>query len=65
MTTTTDDHLLTLTETAEVLQISPQTLYRWRSHGEGPVGYRLLGGGVRYRRTDVDAWVQTQRDQRP
>jgi len=36
------------------------TLRQWRHRGEGPRGIRL-GGHVRYRRSDVDAWL-TERE---
>jgi excisionase family DNA binding protein len=57
------DRLMTLPEVAELLGIPVATLYRWRHRGEGPRGYRI-GRHVRYRRSVVDAWVETQVDHR-
>lgn len=37
------------------------TLYGWRHRGEGPPGYRV-GRHVRYRRSAVDAWLETCAD---
>lgn len=40
------------------------TLRYWRSLGEGkrkgPRSFALEGGSVRYRRSDVEAWLQAQ-----
>lgn len=56
------DRLMTLAELSEMLGIPVNTLYGWRCRGEGPPGYRI-GRHVRYRRTAVEAWLQTQTDQ--
>jgi len=53
---TSTEQLLTIEQLADVLQIPKQTLYRWRSEGSGPRGMRV-GRHVRYRRTDVEAWL--------
>jgi len=36
-----------------------QTLYRWRVDAKGPPAVKL-GRHLRYRWTDVDAWVDAQ-----
>jgi excisionase family DNA binding protein len=59
----TTDRLMTLPEVSELLGIPVATLYRWRHRGEGPRGYRI-GRHVRYRRSAVDAWIETQADYR-
>lgn len=52
---------LLLPETvAEYLQVSNKTLSNWRSLRVGPVFVRLRGGVVRYRREDVDTWLDEQ-----
>lgn len=48
--------LLTAVETATRLGISERTLANWRSLGRGP-RYGVLSTRVRYRETDVDAFV--------
>lgn len=41
------------------LGIPENTLYKWRSEGKGPKGYRV-GKYVRYRVEDVEAWENEQ-----
>ena len=50
-------------ELADWLGLPLATIYRWRHHGEGPTGYRV-GKHVRYRESDVLAWLDGQRDDR-
>jgi len=38
-----------------------QTIYQWRHRRDGPPGYRV-GRHVRYRWTDVQAWLEDQTD---
>lgn len=54
--------LFTPTELAEYLNISPRTLIRWRNERRGPDWIRV-GRVVRYRRQDVEAWLNKQRVQ--
>ena len=56
-----DDRLLTADDLANFLGVPIKTLYAWRYHGEGPVGFRV-GRYIRYRRTDVEAWIERQLD---
>ena len=58
---TVDDHLLSLDDLAAFLGVPKRTLYSWRYRGEGPVGYRV-GRHVRFRREDVEAWLQQCRE---
>jgi excisionase family DNA binding protein len=48
--------LLTAAEAAERLGVSERTLANWRSLNRGP-RYGVLRTRVRYRETDVDAFV--------
>jgi excisionase family DNA binding protein len=57
------DRLLTITDLSEMLGVPVDTLYGWRHRGEGPAGYRI-GRHVRYRRSAVEAWLDTQADRR-
>lgn len=59
----TTDSLLTLDDLEDYLGILKRTIYGWRYRGEGPVGFKL-GGHVRYRRSDVEEWLNEQRDER-
>ncbi|PHP64820.1 transcriptional regulator [Zhengella mangrovi] len=55
-TTTRNTLLLTETDVARQLGVSVRTLQSWRVKGGGPV-FSKLGRSVRYRPSDVDAWV--------
>ncbi|HEY9294161.1 MAG TPA: helix-turn-helix domain-containing protein [Microlunatus sp.] len=52
----TTEPLLSLKELSALVGVPVNTLYRWRYQGEGPKAYRL-GRHVRYRRSDVEAWL--------
>jgi excisionase family DNA binding protein len=56
-----DGCLLRPDELASLLGIPLATIYRWRSRGDGPCGIRV-GRHVRYRRDDVERWLDEQRD---
>ena len=47
------------TELARSTGISVPTFNRWRLTGEGPK-FLKLGGAVRYRQQDVDAWLESK-----
>ena len=53
------DPLLTEKETAEEIDVRPQTLARWRMLKEGPP-FTRIGRNIRYRRTLLDAWLDKQ-----
>mgnify|MGYP002779702991 CR=1 FL=1 len=53
--------LLTITEAAEVLRTPVATLRYWRHLGTGPRSFRL-GRRVLYRRDDLHAWIDAQRE---
>ena len=52
--------LMSPTTLGGILEVSPKTLANWRCLRIGPVPIRLEGGLVRYRRVDVDAWLEAQ-----
>ena len=56
---TDDDELLTIAEVAAIVRAPVATLRYWRHLGTGPRSIRV-GRGVRYWRTDVNAWLQRQ-----
>jgi predicted DNA-binding transcriptional regulator AlpA len=59
-TTTAADQLLTPDEVSEILGgVPPATLKRWRTQRTGPVVLHI-GRHVRYRRSAVEAWLQTK-----
>ena len=53
-----DGSILTVDEAAAYLAIPKATLYTWRTRrvGFGPRAVKV-GGCLRYRRVDLDAWV--------
>lgn len=51
-----EDRYLDSNELAELLQMSFYTVSRWRTEGKGPAFIRL-GNKVRYRKSDVDAFL--------
>src|SRR5262245_11474079 len=50
------DRLMTIDEVAEYTQIPKYTLYKLHSQRRGPLAAKL-GRHLRYRRSDVDAWI--------
>jgi excisionase family DNA binding protein len=52
---------MTVDEVAELLQIPKSTLYYWRYQRQGPPALRL-GRALRYRRTDIENFVECGRD---
>jgi excisionase family DNA binding protein len=55
----TRERLLTVEELADYLGVPVATLYQWRHRREGPPGFRV-GRYIRYRRTDLEAWIDRQ-----
>jgi excisionase family DNA binding protein len=49
-------------EVAAYLGVPEQTMYQWRSQSKGPRGIKV-GKYVRYRWSDVEAWLDKQADQ--
>jgi excisionase family DNA binding protein len=52
-----DTRLLKTSEAAEWLGVSESLLHKLRLTGGGPVFVRLAGRAIRYRKADLDAWV--------
>jgi excisionase family DNA binding protein len=52
-------HILNTTEAAGYVRLGKATLERFRLTGEGPSFIRL-GGAVRYRLSDLDAWMESR-----
>lgn len=53
------EQIMTPTEVADYLRVSPSTLRYWRIDGRGP-GWRRVGKHVRYTRADVEKWFAAQ-----
>lgn len=58
------DALLTPQVVADALGVPLQTLYTWRVKQAGPSGIKV-GRHLRYRRSDVEAGLEAQADDRP
>ncbi|PCC55945.1 hypothetical protein CIK58_15850 [Brevibacterium aurantiacum] len=54
------ERLLTAREVAEWLVTSSATLCRWRQTGKGPRWVALGDSSPRYRRMDVEKWIEEQ-----
>jgi len=51
--------LFTTAEAAGYVRLGKPTLERFRLTGDGP-RYAKLGGAVRYRRCDLDDWLESR-----
>jgi excisionase family DNA binding protein len=54
------EQLLTARELAALLGISAATVLDWHQAGRLP-SYKLNGGPVRFRLSEVEAWIDAQR----
>ena len=52
------DEILTLPEVAQLLKVAEKTVYTMAQKGELPAF--KVRGQWRFRRTDIDAWIQEQ-----
>ena len=52
--------LLDTAGAAAVLGMKPGTLAEWRTIGRGPRHIRVSAKCIRYRRSDIDAWLEAQ-----
>ena len=53
-------HLKDTPSAAVYLDVGEETLKRWRRLGTGPAYIRLAHSRVRYRVSDLDAWLDAQ-----
>lgn len=51
--------IMNTAEAARYVRLGKPTLERFRISGGGPV-YAKLGGAVRYRKADLDAWLESR-----
>ena len=54
------EHTLAPRQAARYLGISEAALRLWRSRGEGPRYFRAGDKLVRYRRADLDSWIESR-----
>jgi len=52
------DEILTLPEVAQLLKVAEKTVYTMAQKGEMPAF--KVGGQWRFRRTDLDAWIDAK-----
>ena len=60
ITTLQRDPLLTAEQAAAQLCVKPQTLEVWRCNKRYPLAYLKIGRAVRYRQSDIDAFVASR-----
>lgn len=53
-----DDVLATPEQAAQLIQINASTLQKWRSTGENNIPFVKIGRSVRYRVSDLKAYVE-------
>jgi excisionase family DNA binding protein len=56
----TPDCAMNTPETAAYIGCKPSTLRNWKLQGKGPQYYKV-GRLVRYRRADLDKWIEAQK----
>jgi excisionase family DNA binding protein len=54
------DEILTIQEIAEYLKLNEKTAYRLASEGKLP-GFKV-GGSWRFKRVDLEKWIEEQKD---
>ena len=59
----TEEKLCTPAETAEMLGVATQTLAHWRVHGTSPKYIVLNARCLRYRLSDIQAWLNDRAQQ--
>ena len=52
------DKLLTSTQVADLLQVSPMTISRWKREGRLPKALELGPRSTRWRESDIQAFIQ-------
>ncbi|MCB9946159.1 MAG: helix-turn-helix domain-containing protein [Geminicoccaceae bacterium] len=56
-----DTDVMTIREVAEYLKLTEKTAYRLAAEGEIP-GFKI-GGSWRFRKGDIDAWIEARKQQ--
>ncbi len=52
------EHLITLNELLEIVGVSRSTFEKWRSKSMAPRTYKLPSGGLRFKLSDVEDWLE-------
>ncbi len=56
ITETIPIQLLTVDDVADILKVSPRTIWRMRSSRQLPKPVKI-GGGIRWRQPDIETWI--------
>tara|TARA_Y100000114_G_scaffold155082_1_gene178456 strand:+ start:1315 stop:1503 length:189 start_codon:yes stop_codon:yes gene_type:complete len=56
-----NDRMLKVSELAEFLGVAPSTIYRWVDAGKLPRPYDIGDAAVRWRMSEVEAWLEETR----
>ncbi|ORT48500.1 helix-turn-helix domain-containing protein [Frankia sp. KB5] len=56
----TEDPLWDKARVSDYIGVAIGTLEQWRTRGVGPRGFRVEGGLVRYRKSEVERWLAEQ-----
>lgn len=59
--TTPDDEWIGVNDLARELGLPVRTIYAWRAKRQGPRA-ATFGKHLRFRRSDVDSWIERQMD---
>jgi excisionase family DNA binding protein len=59
------ERLLTAQELAEMLRVRVETVNQWRYRGQGPRAIKSGRRFLRYRLSDVQAWLEQHAEQAP
>lgn len=62
---TTPEALVDLQAVAEFLSVTTATLRKWRERGEMPFPVYAIGRALRFKLSEVDAWVQSRAHANP
>ncbi len=55
------EEMLTRAQVLKVLGVSRTTLWRWQAAGEFPSPLRLGDATFRWRRAEIEAWLESRR----
>ncbi|MBI1821140.1 MAG: helix-turn-helix domain-containing protein [Nitrospirae bacterium] len=55
-----DSELMSETEAAKFLNITPRCLQNWRLRGGGPQFIRYSRRCIRYRKVDLEVWLESR-----
>lgn len=54
------EHMITTKDAARYLGVKASALIAWRHRGTGPKFHRYSSRCIRYKRADLDDWIEAQ-----